>query len=170
MADTTALIPEPFALSRLVPEFSNLYLTYNGSLTTPPCTETVSWVIRKEPLTVSRQQVCCTVGSICIFVVLESMRNFIQLWVLSLMIYKYITIIIIIIIIKDSISFMQGTDTYIPETNHVSKQYNVAAILSLLFMVPISLAAALALMYFYISTFRSMRAVPNMTVFCSSLT
>jgi hypothetical protein len=43
---------------------------------------------------------------------------------------------------------MQGIYTYIPETNHVPKQYNVAAILSLLFMVPISLASALALMYF----------------------
>jgi hypothetical protein len=63
--------------------------------------------------------------------------------------------IIIIIIGKDIISFMQGMYTYIPETYYVSKQYNVAAILSLLFMVPISLAAALALMYFYISTFRS---------------
>jgi hypothetical protein len=47
---------------------------------------------------------------------------------------------------------MQGIYTYIPETNHVPKQYNVAAILSLLFMVPISLAAALVLMYFYDST------------------
>jgi hypothetical protein len=36
-------------------------------------------------------------------------------------------------------------------------------------MVPISLAAVLALMYFYISTFRSTCAVPNMAVFCSSL-
>jgi hypothetical protein len=35
---------------------------------------------------------------------------------------------------------MQGIYTYIPETNHVPKQYNVAAVLSLLFMVPISLA------------------------------
>jgi hypothetical protein len=64
---------------------------------------------------------------------------------------------------------MQGIYTYIPETNHVPKQYNVAAILSLLFMVHISLAAALDLMYFSISTFRSMCAVPNMAVFCSSL-
>jgi hypothetical protein len=55
---------------------------------------------------------------------------------------------------------MQGIYTYIPETNHVPKEYNVADILSLLFMVPISLAPALALMYFYISTFRSMCAVP----------
>jgi hypothetical protein len=61
---------------------------------------------------------------------------------------------------------MQGIYTYIPETNHVPKQYNVAAVLSLLFMVPISLASVLALVYFYISTFRSMCAVPNMAVFC----
>jgi hypothetical protein len=65
---------------------------------------------------------------------------------------------------------MQGIYTYIPETNNVPKEYNVAAILSLLFMVTISLVPALALMYFYISTFRSMCAVPNMAVFCSSLT
>jgi hypothetical protein len=54
---------------------------------------------------------------------------------------------------------------YIPETNHVANDYNVAAILSLLFMVPISLAPELALMYFYISTFRSMCAVPTIAVF-----
>jgi hypothetical protein len=65
---------------------------------------------------------------------------------------------------------MLGIYTYIPETNHVPKEYSVAAILSLLFMVPISLAPALALMYFYIRTFRIMCAVPNMAVFCSSLT
>jgi NADH:ubiquinone oxidoreductase subunit 3 (subunit A) len=63
---------------------------------------------------------------------------------------------------------MQGIYTHIPETNNVHKQYNVAAILLLLFMVPISLAPALALMYFYISTFRSMCTVPCMVVFCSS--
>jgi hypothetical protein len=40
---------------------------------------------------------------------------------------------------------MQRIYTYIPETNHVPREYNVAAILSLLFMVPISLAAALAI-------------------------
>jgi hypothetical protein len=55
---------------------------------------------------------------------------------------------------------MQGIYTYIPETNHVPKEYNVAAILSLLFIAPISLAPALTLMYFYISTSRSVCAVP----------
>jgi hypothetical protein len=74
-------------------------------------------------------------------------------------------IIIIIIIGKDTISFMRGIYTYIPDTNNIPKQYNDAAILSPLFMVPISLAPAFALMYFYISTFRSMCAVPNMAVF-----
>jgi hypothetical protein len=65
----------------------------------------------------------------------------------ALLILFFIIIIIIIIIGKDTISFMQGIYTYIPETNHVPKEYNVAAILSLLFMVPISLASALTLMY-----------------------
>jgi hypothetical protein len=78
--------------------------------------------------------------------------------------------VIIIIIIIITISFIQGIYTYIPETNRVPKEYNVAVILSLLFMVTISLAAVLALMYFYISTSRRMCAVPNMAVFCSFLT
>jgi len=37
-------------------------------------------------------------------------------------------------------------------------------------MVLISLVSVLNLLYFYISTFRSMCAVPNMAVFCSSFT
>ena len=78
--------------------------------------------------------------------------------------YRYFIIIIIII------SFMQGIYTYIPKTNHVRREYSVSAILSLLFMVSISLVPALALLYFYVSTFRIMCAVPNMAVFCSSFT
>ena len=77
---------------------------------------------------------------------------------------------IIIIIIIIIISFMQGIYTYIPETNYVPREYSVAAILLLLFMVLISLVSVLNLLYFYISTSRSMCAVPNMAVFCSSFT
>jgi len=62
---------------------------------------------------------------------------------------------------------MQGIYTYILETNYVPREYSVAAILLLLFMVLISLVSELNLLYFYISTFRSMCAVPNMAVFCS---
>jgi len=65
---------------------------------------------------------------------------------------------------------MQGTYTYIPETNYVLREYSVAAILLLLFMVLILLVSVLNLLYFYISTFRSVCAVPNVAVFCSSLT
>ena len=65
---------------------------------------------------------------------------------------------------------MQGIYIYIPETNYVPREYSVAAILLLLFMVLISLVPVLNLLYFNISTFRSMCAVPNMAVFWSYLT
>jgi hypothetical protein len=84
----------------------------------------------------------------------------------KLALWKLAIIIIIIIII----SFTQDIYTYIPETNYFPMEYSVAAILLFLCMVHISLAPVLNLLHFYISAFRSMCAVPNMTVFCSSLT
>jgi carbonic anhydrase len=33
------------------------YYTYMGSLTTPPCTENITWIVLKEPITLTRQQV-----------------------------------------------------------------------------------------------------------------
>jgi hypothetical protein len=66
--------------------------------------------------------------------------------------------------------FVQGIYTHIPGTKYVPREYGVAAILLFLFKVLISLISVLDLLYFYISTFRSMCAVPNMAVFCSSLT
>ena len=80
-----------------------------------------------------------------------------------------IIIIIIILLLIIIISFMQGIYTYIPETNYVPREYSVAAILLLPFMMLISLVSVLNLLYFYISTFRSMCAVPYMAVFCSLL-
>ena len=44
------------------------------------------------------------------------------------------------------VSFMQGSHTHIPETNHVPRGYIVAAILSLFFMVPLCLVPALLLL------------------------
>ena len=64
---------------------------------------------------------------------------------------------------------MQGIYTHIPETNYVPREYSDAAVLLLLFMVLISSVSVLNLLYFYISTFRSMCAVPNMAVFCNSV-
>ena len=68
---------------------------------------------------------------------------------------------------------MQGIYTYIPETNHVPREYSVSAILSLLFMVPISLVPALVLLYRTLTLALSevrVCAVPNMAVFGSSFT
>jgi hypothetical protein len=73
-----------------------------------------------------------------------------SLWWLETKLFSHprpqqLTRIIIIIICKDTKSFMRGIYTYSPESNNVPF---VAAVLSLLCMVPISLAAALALCTF----------------------
>ena len=64
---------------------------------------------------------------------------------------------------------MQGIYTYIPETNYVPREYSVAAILLLLFIVLISLVPVFNLLYFYVSTFRSMCAVPKYGCFLQFL-
>jgi hypothetical protein len=51
-----------------------------------------------------------------------------------------------------------------------AREHRVAAILVLMCMVLTSLVPALTPLYLYVSTFRSMCAVPSMAVFCSSLT
>ncbi|WP_074406203.1 carbonic anhydrase [Aquimarina megaterium] len=52
----TKAIGKPFNLSYNLPENKGYY-TYMGSLTTPPCTQGVNWVIFKEPITISLEQV-----------------------------------------------------------------------------------------------------------------
>jgi len=44
------------------------------------------------------------------------------------------------------VSFIQGSHTHIPETNHVPRGYIITAILSFLFMVPLCLVPALVLL------------------------
>lgn len=43
-------------LSSLLPE-SRQFTTYNGSLTTPPCSEIVRWLVLDEPLALSAEQI-----------------------------------------------------------------------------------------------------------------
>ena len=49
-------LPSSFAVARLLPS-SHDYYSFNGSLTTPPCTEGVRWLIMKQPVTASKKQV-----------------------------------------------------------------------------------------------------------------
>ncbi|MEY8689956.1 MAG: carbonic anhydrase, partial [Leptothrix sp. (in: b-proteobacteria)] len=48
--------PVPLDPSLLLPE-DRRYYTYMGSLTTPPCSEGVLWMVLKQPVTVSPEQV-----------------------------------------------------------------------------------------------------------------
>ncbi|MCA6217011.1 carbonic anhydrase family protein [Ideonella sp. B7] len=48
--------PVPIDLPALLPQDAR-YLTYMGSLTTPPCTEGVLWLVMKQPVTVSSAQI-----------------------------------------------------------------------------------------------------------------
>ena len=43
-------------ITRLLPEGRG-FMRYNGSLTTPPCSETVNWMVFDTPVTVSKAQI-----------------------------------------------------------------------------------------------------------------
>ncbi|WP_343329474.1 carbonic anhydrase family protein [Polaribacter staleyi] len=52
----TKEIHKPLDLSTLFPKNTNFY-SYGGSLTTPPCTESVNWMVFKEPIIISVDEV-----------------------------------------------------------------------------------------------------------------
>ena len=49
-------LKEPIDLMNLLPKEKDSF-QYNGSLTTPPCSEGVKWVILKEPIEMSKEQI-----------------------------------------------------------------------------------------------------------------
>lgn len=50
------VLGEMVSAVQLLPQ-NREYYRYNGSLTTPPCTEGVRWIVLKNPVTVSKEQV-----------------------------------------------------------------------------------------------------------------
>lgn len=55
-ARTDAALDEGLDYSQLMPEDKDYY-RFNGSFTTPPCTEGVRWYVLKKPMTISKAQV-----------------------------------------------------------------------------------------------------------------
>ena len=49
-------LSEPVQLQTLLPK-DQTFLHYNGSLTTPPCTEEVEWIILEQPIELSQEQI-----------------------------------------------------------------------------------------------------------------
>lgn len=54
---TTTSFDQLQSLRQLIGEDLTQYYTYNGSLTTPPCSEVVVWIDFKEPIPLSHNQV-----------------------------------------------------------------------------------------------------------------
>lgn len=50
-------LEEPICIKELLPEDTTVYFTYQGSLCQPPCNESVTWIIYRQPSTVSEDQV-----------------------------------------------------------------------------------------------------------------
>lgn len=53
---TKAKITRPMSLVRLLPRDARRYYRYQGSLTTPPCSEAVIWTVLTNPDTISERQ------------------------------------------------------------------------------------------------------------------
>jgi len=50
------IVEKPINLTALLPKDKSFF-TYDGSLTTPPCTEDVTWFILKEPIEMEQRQI-----------------------------------------------------------------------------------------------------------------
>ena len=55
--DSKKIINAPFNLNLNLPEDHESFFFYTGSLTTPPCTENVNWILFRNSITLSLEQV-----------------------------------------------------------------------------------------------------------------
>ncbi|GAB1608536.1 carbonic anhydrase 2-like [Argonauta hians] len=56
-AGSSYTLASPFNLEGLLPCDINKYFTYPGSLTTPPCHESVIWIVCQQPISCSKEQI-----------------------------------------------------------------------------------------------------------------
>lgn len=56
-AGNEALVNEAIVLDTLLPRNVDLFFRYQGSLTTPPCYESVTWILFPDPNDISLKQV-----------------------------------------------------------------------------------------------------------------
>lgn len=58
--DSFTQLNETFTIASLLPSVEEMerFYTYKGSLTTPPCSEAVTWILFPDPLGISVYQVC----------------------------------------------------------------------------------------------------------------
>lgn len=55
--DDEKMTQNPERLINLLPENHSAFYTYEGSLTTPPCYETVEWIVMSQPVFMSQERV-----------------------------------------------------------------------------------------------------------------
>lgn len=65
---------DPFILRDLLPASLGSYYRYTGSLTTPPCSEIVEWIVFRKPVPISYHQVDIQpqMGLLCVCVLCVS--------------------------------------------------------------------------------------------------
>lgn len=69
---------EPFVLRDLLPSSIGSYYRYIGSLTTPPCSKVVEWIIFSRPVFLSYKQVSLSatrVGVLKLFMLVEGLKK-----------------------------------------------------------------------------------------------
>ena len=54
--DQTAVLNKPLDIKALLPKQFNFY-RFSGSLTTPPCSEGVRWIVLEQPVSASTEQI-----------------------------------------------------------------------------------------------------------------
>lgn len=64
LGGTATKVPS-FSLKALLPEDHSKFYHYKGSLTTPPCYESVKWIVNKNTISVSEDQVNISVFLLC---------------------------------------------------------------------------------------------------------